>query len=152
MIKFELKKGKEGYAACSDFRKSILSDEIGLCGGFDSYDEEAFHITGTENNEIICCARLYKTGDYLFCIDKIAVRKQDRLQYVGDTMIRALEDRAVTEMGAIIITQVPKNAWEFFLHEDYVFAGDEYVENGITYKSMKRDLTKIRGCRGGYKK
>lgn len=152
MIRFKLIKGINGYNLCAHFRKSILSDEVGLSDCFDSHDENAFHIIGKENDEIICCARLYKTGNYLFCIDKMAVRKQDRLQYVGDTMIRALEDRAVTEMGAVIMTQVPQNAWEFFSREDYAAVGEDYTENGVIYKNMKRDLTKIRGCRGGHKK
>lgn len=152
MIKFKIIKGTDGSTACADFRKKIFSEEYGLADEPDGNDEKAFHIIGVENGEIICCGRLYKTGDYVFCIDKIAVRACDRKQYVGDTVIRALEDRAVTETGAIIMTSVPENAWQFFEHEDYKPVGEEYEENGILYRNMKRDLTKIRGCRGGIKK
>ena len=152
MIKFKILKGTDGSTACRDFRKAILSDECRLLDEPDGNDEKAFHIIGVENGEIICCGRLYKTGDYVYCIDKTAVRACERKQYVGDTVIRALEDRAVSEMGAIIMTSVPQNAWQFFEHEGYLPVGEEYTENGILYKTMKRDLTKIRGCRGGQKK
>ena len=64
-------------------------------------------------------------------------------------MIRALEDKAVSLIGALISVNVPENAWEFFEHEEYVPVGDIFVDNGVKYKKMKRDLTKIRGCRGG---
>ena len=78
----------------------------------------------------------------------MAVRKEDRLQYVGDTMIRAFEDRAVSEVGAVIYIDAPENSWEFFEHEDYIQCGEIYSNDGIKYRKMKRDLTKIRKCRG----
>ncbi len=143
MIKFKLVYGVEGYELCKNFRKSIFSDS------FEDTDKDAIHMYGWKNDEVICCARLHKTGDYVFCIDKVAVADGDRKQYIGDTMIRALEDRAVSLVGALICTNVPEDAWEFFEHEEYTSVGDVYVEDGIKYKKMKRDLTKIRGCRGG---
>lgn len=143
MIKFKLIEGVEGYEFCKDFRSMIFNDT------FDEIDKNAIHMHGKENGEVICCARLYKKSDYVFCIDKVAVREEDRRQYVGDTMIRALEDKAVSLVGALISVDVPENAVEFFKHEDYIEAGNEFVENGIKYIKMKRDLTKIRGCRGG---
>ncbi len=143
MIKFKLISGLGGYEFCKDFRKEIFKDDV------EEIDKSAIHMFGCENEEVICCARLYKTDDYVFCIDKVGVAKKDRKQYVGDTMIRALEDKAVSLVGAVICTSVPENAWGFFEHEGYSQVGDAFVENGITYKKMKRDLSKIRGCRGG---
>ncbi len=143
MIKFKLISGLSGYELCKDFRKEIFKDDV------EEKDKNAIHMFGCEDGEVICCARMYKTGDYVFCIDKVGVAQKDRKQYVGDTMIRALEDKAVSLIGALICTIVPENAWEFFEHEGYSQVGDAFVEDGITYKKMKRDLTKIRGCRGG---
>lgn len=148
MIKFKIIKGEEGYLQSKDFRHSILCDEMGFSDEFEEEDKLAYHIVGREEGEVICSARFYKTGDYIGTIDKICVRKEDRKQYVADTMIRALEDKAVSEITAIIISQASENAWEFFEHEGYT-AIDEYTENGVNYKKMKRDLTKVRGCRGG---
>lgn len=150
MIKFKIIKGDDGYLQGKDFRYAILNKEMGFSDGFEECDGNAFHIVGREEGIVMCYARLHKIGEYVFCIDKIAVRKEDRKQYVGDTMIRALEDKAVSEIGAIILTNVPENAWEFFSHEDYIQLDDIYEENGVKYKKMKRDLTKVRGCRGGH--
>ena len=143
MIKFKLVYGIEGYEIYKAFRTDIFKDSV------EEIDKDAIHMYGLENDEVMCCARLHKTGDFVFCIDKIAVAEADRKQYVGDTMIRALEDRAVSLVGALICTNVPENAWEFFEHEDYCVVGDVFIEDGIKYKKMKRDLTKIRGCKGG---
>lgn len=151
MIKFKIIKGIEGFNQSKEFREKILKDEMNLPEFLDENEEKAYHILGRENDEVMCYGRLYKIGEYVFSIDKVCVKKEDRKQYVGDTILRALEDRAVGEIGTIIMVNAPQNAWEFFEHEDYV-ALDEYEENGIKYKKMKKDLTKVRGCRGGCKK
>ena len=149
MIKFKIIFGDDGYFQGKDFRYNILHNELNFSDSYEETDKKAFHIVGRENDEVMCYARLYKTGDYVFCIDKIAVKKEDRMQYVGDTLIRALEDKAVSEIAALIVTVVPENAWEFFKHEDYVQVGEIFTKDRINYKTMKRDLTKVRGCRGG---
>ena len=148
MITFKIIKGAQGYKQAAEFRHSILTYECGFADSYDKYDDIAFHIVGYESGNIISYARLYKIRDYCFAIDKMAVRKEDRLQYVGDTMIRAFEDRAVSEVGAVIYIDAPENSWEFFEHEDYIQCGEIYSNDGIKYRKMKRDLTKIRKCRG----
>ena len=116
---------------------------------YDEHDADAFHIIGREEGIVMCYGRMYKIADYTFSIDKVCVNKIDRKQYVGDTILRALEDRAVGEIGSMIYVKAPKNAVEFFEHEGYVGIDNEYEEDGITYLRMKKDLTKVRGCRGG---
>jgi len=149
MIKFKIIFGEDGYLQGKDFRYEILHNEMNFSDDYENEDKKAFHMIGRENDEVMCYARLYKTGDYVFCIDKIAVKKEDRMQYVGDTLIRALEDKAVSEIAALIVTVVAENAWEFFEHEDYIQVGEMFKKDGVNYKTMKRDLTKVRGCRGG---
>ena len=149
MIKFKFVPGEEGYLQSKEFRKEILLNEMKYNEDKDEYDNQAIHIIGRENDIVMCYGRLYKTGDYVFSIDKVCVNKEDRMQYVGDTIMRALEDRAVGEIAVFITTVVPEPAWEFFTHEGYEKDGDEFLENGISYLKMTKDLTKIRGCRGG---
>lgn len=151
MIKFKIIKGINGYLIAKEFLDEIFINELKTDNKSDINDEKAFHIVGIENEKVICYARLYKTEEYIFTIDKIAVNKPDRLQYIGDTMIKALEDRAVSEIASFIISDVPQYAWEFFEHEDYREYGDIFIINNVKYKKMKRDLSKIRGCRGGCK-
>ena len=150
MIKFKIIKGEDGYLAGKEFRHNILCGEMGFSDEYETCDNDAFHIVGREEGIVMCYARLHKIGDYVFCIDKMAVRKEDRKQYVGDTMLIAVEVKDVSELVSIILTNVPENAWEFFSCEDYIQIDDIYEDNGIRYKKMKRDLTKVRGCRGGH--
>ena len=152
MIKFKMITGIQGYEKGYEFRHGILADEMGYTDEKDEIDDIATHIVGVENGKIICYGRLYPAGEYAYGIDKVCVNKADRKQYVADTILRAFEDRAVGNMAGIIIVSVPSDAVEFFLHEDYFKTGEEYVNEGITYYKMKKDLTKVRGCRGGCRK
>ena len=149
MIKFKIIKGIDGYNQAKDFREKILKDEMKFPEFSDDKEDMAFHIIGRENDEVMCYGRLYKIGEYVFSIDKVCVKKEDRMQYVGDTILRALEDKAVGEIASLIKVEAPESAWEFFEHEDYVAVDEAYSENNIKYKKMKKDLTKVRGCRGG---
>lgn len=149
MIKFKFKEGTEGFECGREFRNAVLAKEMGFEDGHDEKDDTAIHIVGIENEKVICYGRMYSAGDYVYAVDKICVDKKDRKQYVGDTVLRAFEDRAVTNMAGIIIADVPECAAEFFIHEDYFKTGEEYTKNSIKYYKMKKDLTKVRGCRGG---
>ena len=149
MIKFKFVRGEDGYEQSKEFRNEILQLEMNYPEAHDEHDGDAFHIIGRENDIIICYGRMYRVSDYAFVIDKVCVNPDDRRQYVADTILRALEDRAVCEIGAIIYVTVPDEAREFFEHEDYIAICEPFEENSITYTKMKKDLTKVRGCRGG---
>ena len=149
MIKFKMITGTQGYMEGYAFRHGILSGEMGLPDEKDEIDDTAIHIVGKENEKVICYARLYPAGDYTYAIDKLCVNKADRKQYVADTILRAFEDRAVSNMAGIILVDAPESAAEFFLCEDYFKTGEEYTKGDIKYYKMKKDLTKVRGCRGG---
>lgn len=131
MIIFKVKEGLEGYFMTRDFRKSYLNtfDE-------DQMDSVSHHIAGFENDKIICVGRMYVKNQTTCVIDNLAVDEENRRQYVGDTILRAFEDRAVQLMRSFIEVEPTDNSREFFLSEGYV--GD---------KIMRRDLTKVRGCR-----
>lgn len=149
MIKFKYVYGEEGYEQSKEFRKIIFCDEMNYKEEKDAHDDSAIHFIGREEDVIMSYGRMYKIADYTFCIDKVCVNKADRRQYVGDTVMRALEDKAVAEIGTTIVTKATKESFEFFGHEGYFDIGEEFEEDGIVYKKMKKDLTKVRGCKGG---
>ena len=72
--------------------------------------------------------------------------------YVADTMLRALEDKAVSMISSQIFVDAPKNTFEFFIHEGYVDENLDYIKDEVLFKKLKKDLTKVRGCRGGCQK
>ena len=149
MIKFKFVRGEDGYEQSREFREKILKNEMNFPEAHDEHDSDCIHFIGREEGIIMCYGRMYKIAEYTFSIDKVCVEKDDRMQYVGDTVLRALEDRIVGEIGSMIYIKSPKSALEFFEHEGYVCIADEFEEDGIIYIKMKKDLTKVRGCRGG---
>lgn len=149
MIKFKLVNGKEGYEKTKEIREKLLSLEKDIPYEYEKTDDEAIHIYGEYKDRLICYARMYKSSEYTFSIDKIVVDTDFRKKYVADTIIRAFEDRAVALGVGLIKSKVSEGAWEFFEHEGYECVGDVFEENKVLYKLMKRDLTKIRGCKGG---
>ncbi len=137
MIKFILKEGLEGYEMTREIRADYLN-----AGDVLEKDEEAVHIAGYENGKVICSGRMYVKDAITCVIDNVIVDNDNRHQYVGDTILRALEDKAVQMMKAIIRVTPTADAREFFIHEGYT--GE---------KEMVKDLTFVRGCRctGGKK-
>lgn len=132
MITFKIKTGIDGYNMTSALREEYLNT-----GAADEHDADAIHIAGYENGKVICVGRMYTTGSIRCVIDNVIVDNDNRMQYVGDTVMRALEDKAVQIMRAFIDVQPTENSRAFFKAEGYV--GDD---------KMSKDLTKVRGCRG----
>lgn len=132
MITFKIKEGTKGFRLAESFRA-----EYPKVGDADLHDAHAIHIVGYEAGRVICCGRMYEADNVRFIIDKVIVEQKNRMQYVGDTILRALEDKAVQLMHSFITVFPTESSREFFLHEGY--SGDD---------SMTKDLTKVRPCRG----
>ena len=132
MITFKLIKGDAGYEATKELREKYLST-----GEKDSYDDIALHIAGYENGKVICSGRMYEKDSISNIIDNVTVDEFNRLQYVGDTVLRAFEDKAVQMMKAFIYVNTTEDSKAFFEAEGYL--GD-----GV----RRKDLTKVRGCKG----
>lgn len=132
MIVFKIKEGLEGYNMTRDFRKEYL-DTFSK----DSKDSIAYHVAGFEGEKIICTGRMYIKDERTCVVDNLAVDEENRKVYVGDTVLKIFEDRAVSFMRSFVEVTPTESSREFFVHEGYV--GDEV---------MKKDLTKVRGCRG----
>lgn len=132
MITFKMKTGLKGYEMTRALREKYLKT-----GSADLHDAEALHIAGYENGIVICSGRLYSLDSISCTIDNVTVDEDNRMQYVGDTVMRALEDRAVGMMKAIVRITPTDESRGFFEAEGY-----------IGTDGMKKDLTKVRGCRG----
>ncbi len=132
MIIFKFKEGLEGYEMTKSLRKEYLNTEAE-----DMHDLTAIHIAGYENGKVICSGRMYMTDNIRCTIDNVIVDEANRLQYVGDTILRALEDKAVQMMRAFIDVVPTEASLPFFKAEGYIGDG-----------KLTKDLTKPRGCRG----
>lgn len=132
MITFKIKKGLEGYELTKDFREEYLKS-----GKKDKADEAAFHIAGFERDKIICSGRMYVFDELTCVIDNVIVDKDNRKQYIGDTILRAFEDKAVQLAKSFIKVIPTEEAKGFFKAEGY--DGED---------EMKKNLAVVRGCRG----
>ena len=132
MITFKLRNGLEGYNMTKELRERYLNT-----GAKDLHDEEAIHIAGYENDKVICAGRMYTVSNIKCIIDNVIVDDDNRKQYVGDTILRALEDKAVQLARAIIGVIPTGDSKGFFEAEGYMGEGE-----------LIKDLTVIRGCRG----
>lgn len=146
MIEFKLIYGDGGFETAQEFLKGIFSGEKSKNAAEDSHNADAWHIIGTEKGKIIAYGRMYSEKEGFYRIDRVAVSEQERGQYVGDTVMKALEDKAVRLLAAETGVLAPNEVRGFFISEGYlpfVGAADGAVE-------MRKDLTKPpQGCRGG---
>lgn len=132
MIEFKLITGHDGYELTKDIRDEYLGT-----GKTDEFDQEAIHIVGFEKGKIICAGRMYSLNTTTNVIDNVIVDEDNRLQYIGDTILRAFEDKAVQQMKTYIEVTPTESSKAFFSAEGYTGDG-----------KMKKNLTIIRGCRG----
>ena len=77
------------------------------------------------------------------------MKKGYRGQYVGDTLMRALEDKAVRLGAAFIELYAQEQAVGFYRKQGYEPISELIIHEGEPHMRMRRDLSKIRGCRGG---
>ena len=142
MLEFKLIYGSDGYDAVSDIRNEIFSKAHGLSENTDENDNTAWHIICYDESKKIASARLLEKNQGVFSIGYVAVSEEYRHQYIGDTLLRALEDKAVQLMGYLIEVDALESAVGFWEKEGYE-KGDsrEFPDGKIRFRMIK-DLTK----------
>lgn len=149
MYEFKLIYGKEGYEKTKELREAVFMEEQGFSYDADDKDEISWHIAGYEKGLLMSSARMFQIGDGVFTIGRVAVKKEYRGQYVGDTLLRALEDKAVQLKGYLIEIGAQEQAVGFYEKEGYTKNGKEYDVEGVKHFEMIKDLTKpFRRCEG----
>ena len=148
MLEFKFVYGENGCKLAMDTRNEVFAAEMGMNTISDDNDNGAYHFVGYDKTVQVAAARLYEIADSCFKIDLAAVKKNYRRQHIGELIMRALADKAVSLEGRSIILEAPLDLKPFFLREDYVPYGDEFDKDGRRYIMMKKDLSKIRLCCG----
>lgn len=142
MLQFKLKQCADGYALTKPLREEVFMSEQGFSYDEDEHDAAAWHIAGYDGDVLIAAARLYEIAGGIFSIGRVAVKKDYRRQYIGDTLLRALEDKAVQLKGYMIEISAQIPAVPFYEKEGYEKSGGEYDEDGALHIKMIKDLTK----------
>ena len=142
MLEFKLIYGIDGYEKAKEIREEVFIAEQGFPYDYDEKDEVSFHIIGYDKEKTIAAARLYKRDDGYFVIGRVAVKKDYRKQYIGDTLLRALEDKVVNQMGTFVMVMAQVDAAGFYEKEGYQKTGKTEVEEGVLHFEMTKDLSK----------
>ena len=147
MLFFKQIQGEDGYNAAKGIREEVFIAEQGFSYDYDEHDKEAWHIIGYDGDVVIAAARVYPLDDKSYKIGRMAVKKEYRGQYVGDLVIKTLQDKIVTLGGIEAVVEAQLHAKGFYTFEGYVPVGEEYEIEGVAHIMMKLDLTKpVRHC------
>ncbi len=147
MLEFKFIFGENGYEIAKDLRESVFAGELSQ-ETRDDFEDKAYHFVGYDKIVQISAARLLQISDNDFKISFVAIKKDYRGQYVGDLVMRALADKAMSLRGTNIILEAPVDTKGFFEFEGYEEYGDTFEKGGKLHIMMKKDLTKIQPCRG----
>ena len=141
MLEFKQIYGEDGARAA----KPLWDSVFGASG--DDGRSSAWHIVGYEAGALIGAARLYAVGDGIYVIDRVAVKDGMRSGYIGDLIMKTLQDKAVSEGGYMTTVTAPAEVRGFFEKLGYEQNGECLADGSAV---MRRDLTKIcaRCCEG----
>ncbi|MBE7044172.1 MAG: GNAT family N-acetyltransferase [Ruminococcaceae bacterium] len=142
MLTFKLRQGEEGYQTTKQLREQVFMTEQGFSYDRDDTDAIAWHIAGYDGDVLIAAGRLFPIADGVFGIGRVAVAPEYRRQYVGDTVMRALEDKAVKLCAIEIRLNAQEQAVGFYQTQGYTPCGELYTEEGCPHLPMRKDLTK----------
>lgn len=143
MLEFTFVYGENGYALSRDLRDNVFGTEL-----TDGYEEESYHLVGYDKTRQIAAGRFTMVTDTVCHIDFVAVSEDYRRQFVGDLVIKAIEDKAKSLGAEKAILDAPLGAVPFFEFEHYEDAGSGREKYGQKCRVMQKDLTKVYKCRG----
>jgi len=105
----------------------------------DNKDQDAFHVLGVLDNEIVAYARIFKPGDYFLesSIGRIVVKKEFRKFQYGyklvENSIQFIENNL--QQNTILIS-AQSYLTKFYNSLGFIRVGEEYLEDGIPHIKM----------------
>ena len=105
----------------------------------DNKDQDAFHVLGVLDNEIVAYARIFKPGDYFLesSIGRIVVKKEFRKFKYGyklvENSIQFIENNL--QQNTILIS-AQSYLTKFYNSLGFIRVGEEYLEDGIPHIKM----------------
>lgn len=138
MLEFTFICGENGYDVSRDLREGIFGVQAS-----DDKEGVSYHIVGYDKTRQIAVGRFFEEAKTVCRIDFVGVSKEYRRRYVGDLVIKAIEDKAKSLGIKTAVLETPFAALPFFEFEGYENLGK--TEDKV---KMKKDLTKEHKCRG----
>ena len=85
---------------------------------------------------------MYRLSERTYQIGRVAVKREYRRGYIGDLMIKTLQDKIVGLGGVEVVVSAQRRSESFYIYEGYEQYGEEFFEEGCPHIMMKKDLTK----------
>ncbi len=107
----------------------------------DGKDQEALHIIGTKNNQIVAYTRIFKAGDYLdqASIGRVVVKDGERKYGYGLAIMKASIKAVKEKFNETSITLSAQTYLKRFYNSmGFQEVGEEYLEDGIAHVMMVR--------------
>ena len=115
----------------------VIEQQIPWQWEFDRYDESAIHLLVEFNNQIIGTGRLYQSeNDFEYKLGRMSVLKEFRGKGLGTKILKQFEIIAKEKNISEIYLEAQSDKLDFYLKEDYVIKGNEYIMDGISHKLM----------------
>ena len=115
----------------------VIEQQIPWQWEFDLYDESAIHLLVEFNNQIIGTGRLYQSeNDFEYKLGRMSVLEEFRGKGLGTKILKQFEIIAKEKNISEIYLEAQSDKLDFYLKENYVIKGTEYIMDGISHKLM----------------
>lgn len=147
MARFRISLGKDpAHRAASIFIRMqvfVLEGQIAPEDEFDRNDNlNNLYAVAFDGELPVATNRLIIENETTARITRVATLKDYRHQHLGSRLLKAMEEKAA-EMGIVelqIHSEVP--AIPFYLANDYTIHSEEYFEDGVACRTLKKTLIK----------
>lgn len=105
----------------------------------DGKDQNALHVIGTKNNNVIAYTRIFKAGDYFkeASIGRVVVAQDERRYGYGKVIMHASIQAVRQRLGETLIKISAQNYLLCFYNSlGFKETGEEYLEDGIPHIAM----------------
>lgn len=121
-------------------RQEVFMDEQGFKNEFDDTDKCCVHLVLYSDGSPAAVGRLYKTGEKVCTLGRIAVRKQFRGMGLGAEVMGILEQKAIELEAEITAVSAQCAARGFYERLGYKASGQTYFDEHCRHIHMEKDL------------
>ncbi len=121
-------------------RQEVFMEEQGFKNEFDDTDSCCVHLVLYCGGSPAAVGRLYKTGEKVCTLGRIAVRKQFRGMGLGAEVMGLLEEKAVVLDAEIAAVSAQCAARGFYERLGYKASGQEYFDEHCKHIHMEKNL------------
>lgn len=121
-------------------REEVFMKEQGFQNEFDDTDQISWHAVAYEEKIPAACGRLFCKRAGTYTIGRVAVRRPFRGKYLGELIMKSLEEQA-KELGAKKIELSAQcQAAGFYEKLGYQTKGKEYLDEFCPHIMMQKNL------------